>query len=105
MQKRLIGASMLSENSAEKGIYQLSNTGQFLLTDRDCADPTADNDFGVQVSWRAKVFVQATWSKALCLLVYLAFHTYLQFQMGKKETLAELLCLKEVANPAYYKLV
>lgn len=76
-------------------------SGRNVLSDRDCPDQSAHNDY---VVWKGRshwFFVLYSRFEAIFLLVRPALHTFLHYPMAEKKQLAELLLLQEVNIPAY----
>lgn len=82
----------ISENDE---LYLPVPGGRYLAIDRDFLDQTVHNGFAVREGRSLGVFVLVSASKAICLIVCPALHTYLHYKMAEKEKLAELPRLKQ----------
>lgn len=70
-----------------------------------CRDHNGHNDFAVREYCRAGIFLLVSGFEAIYISFCAALHTYVHYPRAEKREHTEVLCVEEVANPAYSALL
>lgn len=85
-------------------VYQPVAGGHRFLTDQNCFDQSGYDVFEVRESRSPGLIVFVSRSKMISLLVFLASHPYMNYQVREKKQLSELLQMKRKENSSVFCL-
>lgn len=86
----MIGATINFDSTGYEKLHLLVGNGQYLLDHRDCTEKTGYNEFEVWHGHRAGVFVVASATEPISLLMCIISHIYVHYPLAEKKKIAKL---------------